>query len=55
MSNALSNYNLDVTYIGGVGEYSINPVFNEMSKKSTIINISNPGLTDAVEFLDENL
>ena len=55
MSNALSNYNLDVTYIGAVGEDSINPVFNEMSKKSTIINISNPGLTDAVEFLDGKL
>lgn len=55
MSNALSNYNLDVTYIGAVGEYSINPVFNEMSKKSTIINISNPVLTDAVEFLDGKL
>lgn len=55
MSNTLSNYNLDVTYIGAVGEYSINPVFNEMSKKSTIINISNPGLTDAVEFLDGKL
>lgn len=55
MSNALSNYNLDVTYIGAVGEDSINPVFNEMSKKSTVINISNPGLTDAVEFLDGKL
>lgn len=55
MSNALSNYNLDVTYIGAVGEDSINKVFNEMSKKSTIINISNPGLTDAVEFLDGKL
>lgn len=55
MSNALSNYNLDVTYIGAVGEDPINPVFNEMSKKSTIINISNPGLTDAVEFLDGKL
>lgn len=55
MSNALSTYNLDVTYIGAVGEESINPVFNEMSKKSTILNISNPGLTDAVEFLDGKL
>lgn len=55
MSNALSNYNLDVTYIGAVGENSINKVFNEMSKKSTVINISNPGLTDAVEFLDGKL
>lgn len=55
MSNALSTYNLDVTYIGAVGEESINPVFNEMSKKSTVLNISNPGLTDAVEFLDGKL
>ena len=55
MSNALSTYNLDVTYIGAVGEDSINPVFNEMSKKSTVLNISNPGLTDAVEFLDGKL
>lgn len=55
MSNALSNYNLDVTYIGAVGEDSINSVFNEMSKKSKIINISNPGITDAVEFLDGKL
>lgn len=55
MSNALSTYNLDVTYIGAVGEDSINPVFNEMSKKSTVLNISNPGVTDAVEFLDGKL
>lgn len=55
MSNALSTYNLNVTYIGAVGENSINPVFNEMSEKSTVLNISNPGLTDAVEFLDGKL
>lgn len=55
MSNALSTYNLNVTYIGAVGENSINPVFHEMSKKSKVLNISNPGLTDAVEFLDGKL
>lgn len=55
MSNALSTYNLNVTYIGAVGESSINPVFHEMSEKSTVLNISNPGLTDAVEFLDGKL
>lgn len=55
MSNALSTYNFDVTYIGAVGEDSINPVFHEMAKKSKVINISNPGFTDAVEFLDGKL
>lgn len=55
MSNALSTYGLDITYIGAVGEDSIHPVFHEMSEKSTVLNISNPGLTDAVEFLDGKL
>ena len=55
MSNALSTYNLDVTYIGAVGENSIHPVFNDMSKKSKVLNISDPGFTDAVEFLDGKL
>lgn len=55
MSNALSTYNLDVTYIGAVGENSIHPVFHDMSKKSKVLNISDPGFTDAVEFLDGKL
>lgn len=52
MSNALSTYGLDITYIGSVGEDSVHPVFHDMNEKCTIINISNPGTTDAVEFLD---
>ena len=55
MSNALSTYGLNINYIGALGEDSINPVFIEMSKKCNIISISNPGLTDAVEFLDGKL
>lgn len=55
MSNALSTYGLNINYIGALGEDSIHPVFTEMSKKCNIISISNPGLTDAVEFLDGKL
>ena len=55
MSNALSTYGLDVTYIGALGTPNIHEVFEPMSEKCHIISISNPGLTDAVEFLDGKL
>ena len=55
MSNALSTYGLPITYIGALGTPSIHSVFEPMSKKCNIISISNPGLTDAVEFLDGKL
>lgn len=55
MSNALSSYGLDITYIGALGEPALNPVFNPMLEHSKLISIANPGLTDAVEFLDGKL
>lgn len=55
MSNALSTYGLDITYIGALGTPNIHPVFEPMSQKCNIISIANPGLTDAVEFLDGKL
>lgn len=55
MSNALSSYGLDITYIGALGLPTINPVFMPMADKCTLISIANPGLTDAVEFLDGKL
>ena len=55
MSNALSTYGLDITYKGALGLPSIHPVFEQMSTKCNVISISNPGLTDAVEFLDGKL
>lgn len=55
MSNALSAYGLDITYIGALGEPAIDPVFNPMLEHSKLISIANPGLTDAVEFLDGKL
>lgn len=55
MSNALSSYGLDITYIGALGTPTIDPVFAPMAEKSKLISIANPGLTDAVEFLDGKL
>lgn len=55
MSNALSSYGLKITYIGALGAPSIDPVFNPMLDHSNLISIANPGLTDAVEFLDGKL
>lgn len=55
MSNALSSYGVDITYIGALGTPNINPVFKEMGEKWGVISIANPGLTDAVEFLDGKL
>lgn len=55
MSNALSSYGLDITYIGALGLPTIDPVFMPMADKCTLISIANPGLTDAVEFLDGKL
>ena len=55
MSNALSTYGLDITDIGALGTPNIHPVFEPMSQKCNIISIANPGLTDAVEFLDGKL
>lgn len=55
MSNALATYGMDITYIGALGTPTVHPVFNNMPKKCNLISIANPGLTDAVEFLDGKL
>lgn len=52
MSAALSNYGLNMTYIGALGVPNINPVFKPMEERCNVISIANPGLSDAVEFLD---
>ena len=52
MSAALSNYGLNMTYIGALGVPDINPVFKHMEERCNVISIANPGLSDAVEFLD---
>lgn len=51
-ANSLSKHGFDVTYIGAMGKESIHPVYKEMQERATLYSISDPGLSDAIEFLD---
>ncbi len=55
MANALLSSGLPVTYIGALGDPQVDPVFEEFAKAATVHSISNPGLTDALEFEDGKL
>lgn len=55
MANALGAYGTGVTYIGNLGYPSVNPVFDDFSKKASVHSIAEPGYTDAVEFDDGKL
>ncbi len=55
MANALASGGMSVTYIGAVGFPMLHPVFEEMSRRATMIRISDPGHTDALEFDDGKL
>jgi sugar/nucleoside kinase (ribokinase family) len=52
MANALASLGLDVTYIGNLGYPTIHPVFQEFATRARVINIAEPGHTDALEFAD---
>lgn len=52
LANSLVCHGCKVTYIGALGKYSIHPVFQDMSERAEVISISDPGNTDAIEFLD---
>lgn len=53
MSNALSGFGLDITYIGCLGLPSLHPVFEELAEKCReVISVADPGLTWACEFND---
>jgi sugar/nucleoside kinase (ribokinase family) len=52
MANALASIGLNVTYMGAVGFPTLHPVFEEMSRRATVISIAEPGHTDALEFED---
>jgi len=52
MANALAAAGMGVTYIGAVGFPVLHPVFEEMSRKATVIPLADPGHTDALEFDD---
>ena len=51
-ANSLAKHGFQVTYIGALGKENIHPVFEELKEKSELISISDPGFTDAIEFLD---
>jgi len=53
LSNALLEYDVDLTYIGALGKPAIHPVFAEMAAKcKTVYSFADPGHTDACEFED---
>lgn len=54
-SNSLVTYGLDVTYIGALGYPDVHPVFKPMAEKASVMSITNPGTTDALEFEDGKL
>ena len=55
MANALASGGMSVTYIGALGFPMLHPVFEEMSRRATVIRIAEPGHTDALEFDDGKL
>lgn len=55
MANALSALGADVTYCGMVGQPKIHAVFEEMAKRAKVYGISEPAVTDAMEFEDGKL
>lgn len=52
LANALLGAGIDVTYIGALGVPAPDAVFRELTSRAQTISISDPGLTDAIEFLD---
>jgi sugar/nucleoside kinase (ribokinase family) len=52
MANALATLGLKITYVGALGYPNLHPVFETLAKRATVHTISEPGYTDAAEFLD---
>jgi sugar/nucleoside kinase (ribokinase family) len=55
MANALASAGLGVTYVGNLGYPNVHPVFEEFSRRASVISIGEPGHTDALEFDDGKL
>lgn len=51
-ANSLSNMGVDMTYIGAMGKESLNPNYYEFQDRAKLYSISDPGLSDAIEFMD---
>ncbi len=53
MANALINLDFPVTYIGAIGAGKVHHVFRGFAQRcEQVIGLAEPGLTDALEFLD---
>lgn len=55
MANALAAAGLDVTFVGNLGYPTLDPVFQELAQRATVLSIAEPGHTDALEFDDGKL
>jgi len=55
MANALAASAHDVTCIGLLGDGGIDPVFQPLADRATVISLGGPGVTDALEFSDGKL
>ena len=52
LANSLSSLGFQMTYIGAMGKEALNPVYHDFQKRATLYSISDPGLSDAIEFMD---
>ncbi|WP_269540135.1 PfkB family carbohydrate kinase [Cerasicoccus fimbriatus] len=55
MANAMLAANVDVRYIGALGNPNIHAVFEEFAAKTNAVSVTNPGITTAAEFTDGKL
>ena len=55
MATALARVGLGVTYIGNLGIPTIDPVFQPLAERATVLSIGQPAHTDALEFEDGKL
>jgi sugar/nucleoside kinase (ribokinase family) len=55
MANALAALGLKVTYLGALGYPAVHPVFASFCQRAEVHSISQPGLTNALEFEDGKL
>lgn len=51
-ANALKRQGSHITYIGSIGENTLEPVFEDLAKDSRMIGLTAPSHTDAYEFHD---
>lgn len=52
LANALTQFGLQVTYLGALGFPHLHPVFADFAARAAVHSITEPGHTDAVEFED---